>query len=53
MIIDYIEINFNNRNQVDDKNAEGLGGGFLSFNSSLFFLCFYPFTQESPSIFII
>ena len=31
---DYLEIKFNNRKQVDDKIAWGLGGGFLSFPSS-------------------
>ena len=31
---DYLEIKFNNRNQVDDKIALGLRGGFLSLDSS-------------------
>jgi hypothetical protein len=31
---DYLEINFNNRNQVDDKIASGLGAKFLYLNSS-------------------
>ena len=32
---DYLEIEFNNRNQVDDKIAWGLGGGFLYLNQVL------------------
>ena len=30
----YLEIKFKDRNQVDDKNTWGLGGGLLSFPSS-------------------
>ena len=30
----YLDIKFNNRNQVDDKSAWELDGGFLSFLSS-------------------
>ena len=29
-----LEIKFNNRNQVDDKIAWGIGGGFLSIHSA-------------------
>ena len=32
---DYLEIKFNNRNQVNDKIALGLGGGFLSLHQVL------------------
>ena len=30
----YLDIKFNNKNQVDDKIAWGLGGGFLFLDSS-------------------
>ena len=33
----HLEIKFNDRNQGDDKNAWGLGGGFLSFHLSFVF----------------
>ena len=39
----YLENKFNNRNQVDDKIALGLGGWFLSLNSS-FVLINYLYT---------
>ena len=31
---DHLEIQFNNRNQLDDKIAWGIGGGFLFFQIS-------------------
>ena len=47
----YLEIKFDNRNQVDDKIVWELGGGILSFHSWWYFIPFFPGCPDILSLY--